>query len=686
MSTLCNARLQHCWKILKRTIIILALVALIGFLLSTKFGAIVELLIPPTLPRVAQTEGEPIYLDQNWSAETRDQYHHISQGTRTLPIPYQWFVSLPKPSSNLIGMFFEEDQRLSGNDYLLRFGFIKGTVSEANPDGLPIGFAMTPTQTLSGLNERANAIGFTCAACHTGQFVHDGKQYVVDGGPAMIDSGLLTEALGSALAQTALSSKIPVFDGRFDGFARNVLGERYSDATKEELSTQLASVLDELAKGGDIINVTEGFTRVDALNRIGNQVFAEDYPHRDENYAPIDAPVNFPHIWTSSWFSWVQYDGSIMAPLVRNAGEALGVAAYLDTKSPQDEKRFASSIPMRNLYWIESSLKGDAFARNTKYTGLTGPKWPDTIKPLDPMRVTRGEGLYRTHCMSCHLPPLDSDDIWGVDAKGKRYVRPIKWADAAGNERETSESVLHVKIIGHEQIGTDMAQASILINRMVDTSGRGDLPADEQVPGLGLDTHVCGHPPEDPGAEPVPDLVTVPFSDGANVPFALALGAIVQQTIDAWFDQNYISEEQRIMFETDRPNCLQADAGYRARPLNGVWATAPFLHNGSVPTLMDLLSPVSERPKLVQLGSTLFDAEKVGILQDPSLKMKKGEAYAKNGLFVLDTSIPGNLNTGHEFSSAWIDGKHWSKQPKGVIGPALDEEERRDIIEYLKTL
>jgi hypothetical protein len=200
---------------------------------------------------------------------------------------------------------------------------------------------------------------------------------------------------------------------------------------------------------------------------------------------------------------------------------------------------------------------------------------------------------------------------------------------------------------------------------------------------------LCGHPPADadtPADHYPTQLVSVPFSDGGNVPFALALGAVVQQTIDAWFDQNYVSEAQRQGFEGDRPNCLQAGAGYRARPLNGVWATAPFLHNGSVLTLMDLLSPVKERPKLVQLGNPRFDARNIGILQDPKLKMAPGMTYAGNGLFILDTRIPGNHNSGHEFSDAYIQSNDYMNQPKGVIGPALSKAERLAIIEYLKTL
>jgi hypothetical protein len=118
-----------------------------------------------------------------------------------------------------------------------------------------------------------------------------------------------------------------------------------------------------------------------------------------------------------------------------------------------------------------------------------------------------------------------------------------------------------------------------------------------------------------------------------------------------------------------------ASAGYKARPLNGVWAVAPFLHNGSVPTLYDLLSPLSERPKAFLLGNPEFDPARVGLAThavDP-----KGRLYDEKGYFILDTSKAGNRNSGHEFS----DDKH-----EGVIGPALSPDERNALVEFLKTL
>ena len=56
--------------------------------------------------------------------------------------------------------------------------------------------------------------------------------------------------------------------------------------------------------------------------------------NKPENYAGSSAPVHYPRIWNTPWFDWVQYNGSIMQPMVRNAGESLGVSAELNLTDP----------------------------------------------------------------------------------------------------------------------------------------------------------------------------------------------------------------------------------------------------------------------------------------------------------------------------------------------------------------
>jgi hypothetical protein len=110
---------------------------------------------------------------------------------------------------------------------------------------------------------------------------------------------------------------------------------------------------------------------------------------------------------------------------------------------------------------------------------------------------------------------------------------------------------------------------------------------------------------------------------------------------------------------------------YKARSLNGIWATAPYLHNGSVPNLYSLLLPKKRegdpeegnyRPEAFQVGSREFDPVKVGF---------RSEGYEG---FKFQTLRVGDLNSGHDYGTG-RDGKE-----------PLTEEERWDLIEYIKTL
>jgi mono/diheme cytochrome c family protein len=105
-------------------------------------------------------------------------------------------------------------------------------------------------------------------------------------------------------------------------------------------------------------------------------------------------------------------------------------------------------------------------------------------------------------------------------------------------------------------------------------------------------------------------------------------------------------------------------AGYANQPLDGIWARSPYLHNGSVPTLRDLLEPVRSRPSKWYRGSDILDLVKVGYRSD-------AYGYAKQDLFLYDTSVPGNSNSGHE-------GK--------VYGTELSAADKDAIVEYMKTL
>ena len=107
--------------------------------------------------------------------------------------------------------------------------------------------------------------------------------------------------------------------------------------------------------------------------------------------------------------------------------------------------------------------------------------------------------------------------------------------------------------------------------------------------------------------------------------------------------------------------------GYVAPPLDGVWATAPYLHNGSVPTIADLLNP-DQRPKAWRRTPDGYDQQKVGIEVEALAQAPNstGPGVVRN---YYDTSLPGLGNAGHRFP------------PK-----PLSERDQKALLEYLKTL
>jgi len=571
------------------------------------------------LPEYEQ-QPKAVWLEQGWKSDEREWYHHADQGTQSFNVPLEWFLKLeqPRPAIGATGL-------LSDPVYLDRLGFIPGTA----PDGLPVGIASggVMMETASGqpwLNPQTQKpmtrVGFTCAACHTGRMTYKGTAILIDGGPALTDVGTFRTALGLSVFYTKF------WPGRFDRFEENVLGKDASDEAKAAFKTQFDAAFDvfNLIRKSDARTkdgtVTEGYGRLDALNRIGNQVFSLDLGQPD-NYAPTSAPVHYPRIWNAPWFDWVQYNGSIMQPMVRNAGEALGVGVWLNLTDTK--QLYVSTVEIESLFKIEQMLAGQQPDESHGFSGLTSPKWPDDIfGPINADLAKKGEGLYAELCRGCHLAPVNTPEFW----QSKRWTPP----DEFGRRH------LLAKLFTLEDIGTDPAQAQDMKDRKV------TVPK-----GLGLQ-------PDEPGPA---------------LEFGPALGDLVEKAVIQWYDSQTppTPDDLRTEMNGFRKNGIQAPLAYKVRPLNGIWATPPYLHNGSVPTLYDLLSPANERPTTFHLGNREYDPKKVGYMPDEI-----------DNDFEFDTSKRGNFNTGHEFN----DGP----ETEGRVGRKLSPDERMALIEFLKTL
>ena len=140
---------------------------------------------------------------------------------------------------------------------------------------------------------------------------------------------------------------------------------------------------------------------------------------------------------------------------------------------------------------------------------------------------------------------------------------------------------------------------------------------------------------------------------------------VVSDAFIAAFDNRPIAAE----------GALKRSRGYAATPLTGVCANYPYLHNGSVPTLHDLLGPAGERPRIFQvMAARRFDRDRVGQMLGKTMnetRLAEGELLRRHGSNRdwFNTARPGSGNGGHDY---------WSK--------IRTDANRRALIEYLKTL
>ena len=145
----------------------------------------------------------------------------------------------------------------------------------------------------------------------------------------------------------------------------------------------------------------------------------------------------------------------------------------------------------------------------------------------------------------------------------------------------------------------------------------------------------------------------------------VALSVIKTDPWYAWYAKDYSGFSQwynKSWFANSDPVSKNVPLeGYIAPPLDGIWASAPYLHNGSVPTLNALLDSKSRPDFWERSGKTDdYNYEQVG--------WNFEEKQKASGKFVYDTTLPGYGNEGHTF------------------GDKLSKQERRALIEYLKTL
>lgn len=487
-------------------------------------------------------------------------------------------------------------QLFSSRENLSRYGFIyaEGT-SRLNPHQLPIGFALDK----QAIPEGGVSVGLTCAACHTADVTVQGKRVRVDGGPANLDFDTFFSDLASAVHRTSYDP------AAFQRFAARLIPERTS-ARIDTLRTQFAK-FQTLMSGEAVIRRPahpSGFGRVDALTQIINSlaVVAQKDPL---NVVAPNAPTSYPHLWLTPQLEFVQWNPIASSPIGRNGGEVLGVfgTSRLHGAEP---RRYESSLLIRELGLLEKWVDM-----------LKPPKWNESVfGAINRDLAGQGKVLYEKHCVSCHT------------------VEPYRMTDPAKNQ--FGKRFIEIGRVDYRKVGTDPLYVQALLERTVRTNAatRAANGGQEIVPALQFFLNAVG-----PVIERAMNEAQIPPAERLDL-------------------SGYRFRPPVRPGEKPPSYVPPSFADLKAGPLAGIWATGPFLHNGSVPTIDDLLKPASQRPAEFSTGFRELDRDRLGFISTPA-----------PGRHKLNTKLPGNGNQGHEYP----------RQP-------LTPEERKALIEYLKSL
>lgn len=680
------------------------------------------------------------------NSASRQTYYYTPQGTSmpqgatTDAVRYAWFVHLRLPFS---------DQRFADPDHLRRYRFLVDPApTPANPDQLPVGFTrhfdpisgdelldITCAACHTGQLHYSRDGRRYALRVDGGQAMHALTDTARGAFAPMLVASLLYTAINpfkfDAFAREVLGERYP--DGRA--------------ALKSDLWATIGRfVLDPQNNPLKHLEpVREGYGRTDALGRIGNTVFGDHLI--PGNFQVSAAPVSYPYLWNIWKFDWVQYNGSVAQPLARNIGEALGVGARIplvdDTGAPlPPAERFRSSVRIADSVRIEHSLQrleppawpedlfgqvdrklaGQGLALFERHCrGCHGPH------PVSAARQQAQAPLKPSPDLEWRIEVVPAEHIGTDPAAARAFLERHYDLSPTGLGAADLESVLRPPLELQLVRQVRYRLAEVVRLREAQELTPGELPA------------LLADYPANPAPEGIPEArfaalrealqalpETLPAVPGVHSPppysadcgldcqtlallwqlergeesIALALEALDVSRLTEGEALNVVGllikrrfyEDAGLSFEQQQ--CLEGFGtldlpqqidGYKPRPLAGVWATPPFLHNGSVPTLYQMLSPPETRDRRFLVGSRDYDPVKLGYRV-----IRAEDARGDERGFWLDTGLAGNGNGGHAFAA---DPELWARHqaapadnplPSGVIGPLLSHDERMALLEYLK--
>lgn len=522
----------------------------------------------------------------------------------------EWFYFIDQGSRLMPYRIFinleqaENEILLSDSFNLLKYGFLPAKKNKSNPDGLPVGFTNSE-----------DYLGITCSACHTQQIKYKDKFIRIDGGQSMMDLPQFRLAIQKSMEATQSD------DEKYARFEANVLGNNPSENDRVALKEEFEKTLLERKDNNEMnhTKVEYGYSRLDAFGSILNKALS--YTGVKNNYREPDAPTSYPYIWDTPQSDYVEWNGSqsnsYVGALARNVGEVIGVFGKVEPTPIKSlfffDTGYASSVKTKNLRKIEK-----------KVATLQSPLWPEFFPEIDKEKVKKGRVLYEKHCLSCHL------DIDRTDPERKIKAR-MSTLDEINTDPWMARNVLETT-----------GKTGIFEGRLRYYSA-GPVIGD-QAPAVYILNNIMGGVLKN---NPLQSYLAIKDANNAGHPEEI-------------HPPKYVNGK---IIERGQEVSDKALLAYKARPLNGIWTAGPYLHNGSVPNLYELLLPAEERSKSFYIGSWEFDPVKVGYVDEQ-----------REGSFYFDTTLKGNSNAGHEYGTG-----EYGTEP-------FSEEEIWALIEYMKGL
>jgi mono/diheme cytochrome c family protein len=485
-----------------------------------------------------------------------------------------------------------------------RFGFLPDHEGPANPFRLSVG--LTVSRSRDAANAGIEIVGFNCSACHVAELTYHGRRVRIDGAPAMVDlQGYqveLKESLDAALQSPAKLLALIVAMEK----ARNT-----PDAPAAATIGTYAGEPDLQSAG----NVRTAPNADPSFHSVSSAVADAAKPATQATFRQrLKADIallkaRLAHLQNGK----LLVDGTAPGP---GRIDAFGAARNL--LFPQYALKMQSPVSFPFIWNVPENVgrKPEEF-KWIHYDGNTNSILERNIGQALGMGAVFDPATYESTLRIGNLHQLEVLT---------HKLQPPKWpADVLGaideNKAQQGEQIFNQKCLGcHQdkmftqmQVGTDPNRANSF--------------------GQAVGT----------------------------VSFPKAISPILSGLKKRAFADDGVSPAEQATMDAS-PVIWRATAQYLARPLNGIWATAPFLHNGSVPTLYDLLHP-DRRPSKFATGDREFDPVKIGYQNDVT-------ATGPN-IWIYDTSLSGNSNIGHSGEA---------------FGTTLPEDQKVALLEYLKKL